>query len=446
MLKKQIKKFTPQVLHDARHLFFAWFGAVKYKHPSKELLVIGITGTSGKSTTVSFLRELLEASGHVVGSLSTVDFCIAGKSVLNDKKMTMLGHFQTQKFLRQMVDQGCTIAIVESTSQGVLQYRHRYIHFDVFGLTNLYHEHIEAHGGFEQYKNAKRKLFEYTSLLPQKTLNLRKVKRVAVVNGDIPEHKQFTQYTFDEVVLFGTKQSVDQLAYIYTDIEQTKKGVTFMLNGVKLESPEVNGIHNVANITCATALAIAAGIDKQIVYNAIKKLTAVPGRLEFIPSAKQHGFDVIVDYAFEPVAMEALYSTVIPLQYKRILHVLGATGGGRDKSRRAPLGRIAGNNATIVFVTNEDPYEEDPKQIMLDVEVGVIDAGMKKDQSYYMILDRKSAIEKAIELSEPGDLVLITGKGSEQGMCIEHDRIIPWDDRIEANKAIKKHYAKAKTT
>lgn len=449
MIKKFIKTITPKQIIDARHLFFAWYGAIKYNHPSKELLVIGITGTSGKSTTVSFLRELLEASGHTVGALSTVDFSIAGTSVLNDKKMTMLGHAKTQKYLRQMVDHGCDIAIIESTSQGSLQYRHRYINFDIFGITNLYHEHIEAHGGFEPYKQAKIEMFRYMASLERKHINNQKIDKIAVVNADMLEHKEFIDFNFDKEVLFGTNIYVDssknrELDYKYSEISQTKEGLRFKINNQNIVAPQVNGVHNAGNITCAAALAIAAGDQKETVLKHIKKLTSVAGRLEFIKEHKDQTFDVVVDYAFEPVAMEALYSTILPLHYKKIIHVLGATGGGRDKSRRAPLGRLAGTHAAYVVITNEDPYDEDPRKIMNDVEVGVKDVGMKLSDEYCLILDRREAIKQAISQAKPGDIVLITGKGSEQGMCLANEQIVTWDDRQVARDAIKELYESSK--
>ena len=163
MIMTAIRKLFPKPIRNLWHLLLAWFGAVKYRHPSEKILVIGITGTSGKSSTIFFLRQLLEDSGYKVGSLSTIDFYIAGESKLNDQKMTMLGRMQIQKYLRLMVDKGCQIAIVETTSEGAVQYRNRFINYDLMVLTNLYPEHIEAHGSFENYK---RRNWEFSIMLP----------------------------------------------------------------------------------------------------------------------------------------------------------------------------------------------------------------------------------------------------------------------------------------
>ncbi len=440
MIKKIIKTILPQKGIDALHLLFALGGVIKYQNPSKELIVIGITGTSGKSTVTAFLREILEHSGHVVGSLSTVDFTIAGKTMLNDQKMTMLGHSKIQKFLREMVQKKCTVAIIESTSQGALQHRHKFIQFDTFGITNLYHEHIEAHGSFEAYKQAKMTLFQYMSTLSNKVLHSKTIKKSIIVNADIPHYQDFTQFNHGQEFLFGAENG----AFIYNNINQTKNGLFFDLNGETINADNVVGVHNASNITCAYLLAKSIGVPHKTIVEGIKKISPVPGRLEYIAEAKKHKFDVIVDYAFEPVAMKALYDTITSMGYKNIIHVLGATGGGRDKSRREPLGYMAGTYARMVVITNEDPYDEDPIEIMKDVERGVVKAGKELDVDYAFIADRKKAINYAISIAKKNEVVIITGKGSEQAMCIANGEMISWDDRKIAKRAIKKSYAKKK--
>src|SRR3989338_1000635 len=169
-IKSGLKKIIPKKVLNLRHLFFAWYGAYKYAFPSEDLLVIGITGTSGKSSTTYFLRQMLEVQGFKVGSLSTIDFYVAGGNKLNDQKMTMLGKYKIQKYLRQMVDKKCDIAIVETTSEGRVQHRHRFINYDMMMLTNLYPEHIESHGSFENYKQAKLDLFKYVASCRRKKI------------------------------------------------------------------------------------------------------------------------------------------------------------------------------------------------------------------------------------------------------------------------------------
>jgi UDP-N-acetylmuramoyl-L-alanyl-D-glutamate--2,6-diaminopimelate ligase len=409
-LKNVIKKNLPKPLINLRHLFFAWWGSVIYRNPSEEIFVIGITGTSGKSSTAYFLRQILESAGITVGSLSTIDFYIAGKNQLNDQKMTMLGRMQIQKYLRQMVDAGCQIAIVETTSEGAVQYRHRFINYDTIILTNLYPEHIESHGSFENYKKAKLSIFEYVAnqKLKKKSFGLNiadkqndKILKTAIVNGNCEYVNEFLNFPFGKKITFSSSDSLPSTVY---------------------------GEHNAQNIAAAATAARLVGVSEELIRNAALKLQNPPGRIEFIKEAEKYGFKVIVDYAFEPVAIAALYATVRNIPHQRIIHVFGSTGGGRDKSRRSTVGQFVGENANICIVTDEDPYDEDPVAIMADVSSALRRTGKHDGVDLFEIKDRREAIRKAIDVAESGDIVLVTGKGSEQGMVV-NGKILPWDDR-----------------
>jgi UDP-N-acetylmuramyl tripeptide synthase len=192
------------------------------------------------------------------------------------------------------------------------------------------------------------------------------------------------------------------------------------------------------NITSAIAVAKALEIDVNVIQKAVSELKSPPGRIEFISEAEQFGFKVIVDYAFEPGALKALYDVVDLLKpQSRIIHVCGSTGGGRDKARRVPIGEFVGKKADVFFVTDEDPYDEDPMEIIKTVSQGAQNVGKKLGENLFEILDRKDAIEKAIQTAQPGDLVLITGKGSEQGMCVAGGKMIAWDDREIVRNSLK---------
>ena len=221
--RQSIKKIIPKGLLNLRHLWYAWYGSRKYGRPSEKLLVIGVTGTSGKSTTVFMLRQLLESAGFKVGSLSTIDFHIAGENKLNDQKMTMLGKMQIQKYLREMVDKDCEIAILETTSEGAVQYRNRCINYDIMILTNLYPEHIESHGSFENYKKAKLGIFRRASTGRRKVLTNPKfeslhsdgsgeIEKIAMVNGDIAESEEFLGAGwFGSWLVFGKTEKTNTL-------------------------------------------------------------------------------------------------------------------------------------------------------------------------------------------------------------------------------------------
>jgi UDP-N-acetylmuramoyl-L-alanyl-D-glutamate--2,6-diaminopimelate ligase len=199
----EIKKLIPAVWLAAYHKSLAVLADIIYGRPSEKMVVIGVTGTNGKSSTVSLIAEILEKAGYRVGAASTTLFKLADKEWLNDKKMTMLGRFALQKLLRQMVAAGCRYAVIETSSQGIEQYRHLGIHYDVCVFTNLTPEHIEAHGGFDNYKKAKLKLFKHLADAPVKVIGGRKIAKAIVVNGDDRQAKEFLDFQVDKKIVFG---------------------------------------------------------------------------------------------------------------------------------------------------------------------------------------------------------------------------------------------------
>lgn len=443
-----LKKILPKKVLNLRHFYYAWRGAVMYNHPSEELFVLGITGTSGKSSTTYFLRQMLEAIGYTVGSLSTIDFYVAGENKLNDQKMTMLGKMQIQKYLRDMVQAGCDIAIVETTSEGRLQHRHRFINYDTMMLTNLYPEHIDSHGSFENYKQAKKDIFKYVSSCERKnSRNLKqpklqalfenKIPKVAMVNSDHDFAEEFLLSGFEQKIIFGTQEKdISGVTEFFCaqNIRSDKKGLSFEVQGHRFFAP-LFGEHNVSNICGAIAFLRSWNIDWSVVEQVVAELKGPEGRLEFIPEAKQKGFDVIVDYAFEPVAMQKLYDVVKLLSPKRVIHVFGGTGGGRDIARRFTVGEFVGKNADVCIVTDEDPYDDNPQTIIDDVASAALKTGKQEGKNLFKILDRGEAIQKAVQMAQPGDLILVTGKGSEQGMVVK-GKIVSWDDRKVVRKCL----------
>lgn len=427
-IKSMLKKLIPKKILNLRHLFWAWYGAVKYKHPSEELLVIGITGTSGKSTTAYLLRQLLESSGHTVGVLSTIDFYIAGLEKLNDQKMTMLGRMKIQKYLRKMVEKGCDIAIVETTSEGRVQHRHKFINYDMMILTNLYPEHIESHGSFEAYKQAKLDLFDYVANHKSKIINNKSILKTAIVNKEVKGFTKFLDFNFENKIKFGIGSDFEP-----KDIIVDKNGLHFKIHDREF-NVSMYGEHNIYNILAVVVIARQLDISWSVIQEATNEFKNVPGRVEFIKEAEEYGFQVIVDYAFEPHAMTALYQIVDLLKPKRVIHVFGSTGGGRDKERRFTVGSLIGERADICIVTDEDSYDDDPMEIINDVASAVAKTGKIPNKNLFKILDRGEGIKKALEIAREEDLILVTGKGSEQAMCIAGGRMIAWDDREEVRK------------
>lgn len=434
--KELIKRFIPGVLLRWYHKTLALAANVIYGFPSNKMVVIGVTGTNGKSTTVHLIANVFSSAGFKVGATSTVGFKIAGEECLNKKKMTMLGRFALQKMLRQMVRAGCKYAVIETSSQGVEQFRHLGVNYDVAVFTNLTPEHIEAHGGFENYKKAKGKFFAHLTAKPHKIIGGKEIPKVSVVNLDDEHAKYFSSFSADKKLGYGIKK---QGAVSAGNVESGLVGSRFTVNGVTFEI-NLPGQFNIYNCLAAAAVGLSQGLDLSIISGALRKVEGVPGRMEFINEGQN--FKILVDYAPEPASMGKMYETVCGSGFVagdgKIIHVLGSAGGGRDKSRRPVLGKIAAGNADIIIVTNEDPYDEDPQEIINQVAAG---AEIKKEGvDLFKILDRGEAIKKALSLAGEGDLVIITGKGSEQAICVADDKKIPWDDRKKVREILRNKF------
>lgn len=446
MLKAFLRSVVPEPLIGAYHYGLARLAAFWYRHPSEEMIVIGVTGTNGKSTTVQFIGRLLESTGERVGWTTTASFKVADYEWVNDKKMTMLGRFQTQKLLREMVKAGCRYAIVETSSQGIAQSRHIGINYDVAVFTNLTPEHIEAHGGFEPYKSAKGQLFDQLHRLPRKTIDGREIDKSIVVNLDDPHTEYFLDFEADRYAGCSWKGAQPEL--------QTRLNTTPVLaNDVALEGMcttftwQRESVHlkpigrfYLENALVAMTVVDLLGLESEMIRRGVEKLEAVPGRLERIDEGQP--FTILVDYAYEPAALGAVYEAIELIDHKRQIHILGSAGGGRDIARRAILGEMAAKQDDIVIVANEDPYDEDPMRIINDVADAAGANGKMDGVDLYRILDRQEAIDFAVKIAEPGDLILITGKGSEPVMAVGGGKKVPWDDRDAARRALNKRYGR----
>ncbi len=449
----KIKKLIPSRLFKALqppyHYFLNWFSCIIYGRPSEKMIVVGITGTTGKTTSVYLVAKVLEEAGFKVGYTSTTLLNDGEKEWLNDKKMTMIGRFFTQRILKRMYDNGCQYAIVETTSEGIRQFRHRFINYDLLIFTGLYPEHIESHGSFENYKKAKGELFAHlkrckTKYVDEdkrvkkisseiKKIDLSRVKKTIIVNGDSEHVDYFLDFWAEEKMIYqkhfeeeleenGTKSRYVE----YQNVCYRDKGYDFSVEGEMIRLPML-GEFNVENSMSAVCVCISQGVSMATIKRGLGKIQGIAGRLEKIDLGQD--FTIIVDYAFEPGAMEKLYATTDLLPHNRMIHVLGSAGGGRDTARRGQLGKMAGQKSDVVIVTNEDPYDEDPGLIIEQVASGAEYAGKKEGKDLLKIEDRREAIAKALQLAQKDDIILVTGKGSEQAICVKGGEKIPWDDR-----------------
>lgn len=403
------------------HFLWAWTGAHLHRHPSKKLFVIGVTGTKGKTTTVELVNAILEAAGKHTALISSLRVKVGDESGKNTMGNTMPGHAYLQKFLRKAVRAHCAYAIVEVASQGVVQHRHRFIHWNMGVLTNLAPEHIESHGSFENYREAKLDFLKYVVEEGGKIFLNRDDKNFNFFMEALAASEPITFSKDDEFFH-------DSLPHIRTTKMRSKGEAPHFLM-----SP-----FNEENIAVAVAIAKELGIANKFIDQAITDFEGVQGRMEYVHVGD---YTAVVDYAHTPESLEAAYVAAKPkptreFPHPRLICVLGAAGGGRDTWKRPAFGTIAADHCDEIVITNEDPYDEDPAGIMDEIEAG-IPTPLREDQRVYKILDRAAAIKKAVALAAPGDVVIGTGKGSEDWIHIEDDRKIPWNEREAFESAFK---------
>ena len=409
-IKQTLPSWALNTIRVPYHYLLALMGAVIFGFPSRKLTVIAVTGTKGKSSVVELLSALHTEAGHKTAHASTIHFKIADKLERNLHKMTMPGRFFLQHFLRQAVSAGCTHAVIEMTSEGARQFRHKFIGLDVLIFTNLSPEHIESHGSYENYVAAKVSLAKALE-------RSKKQNRLLVVNGDDKESGKFLSVFNGTKVLFGKNDVKGEVA--------TSEGVSFNWNGTRIES-SLPGEFNLYNILAAISYGKAIGIPVEKLQSGIDKVKSILGRAQKIDGSD---FSVIVDYAHTADSLEKLYQTYAG---KFRICVLGNTGGGRDKWKRPVMAGIAEKYCDEVVLTNEDPYDEDPEQIIREMA-----AGFKKKRPT-LIMDRREAIFTAIQKASKGDAVLITGKGTDPYIMGARGKKIPWDDATVAKEELER--------
>ncbi|MFH1292320.1 MAG: UDP-N-acetylmuramoyl-L-alanyl-D-glutamate--2,6-diaminopimelate ligase [bacterium] len=417
------------------HFLIAWFAYWYYGRVSKKLIVIGVTGTKGKSTACRFIASVLQAGGYKVGLLSTVDIQIGDRRVLNKDKMTMLGRGKIHKLLKQMLNAGCQYAVIETSSQGILQYRHLGLNYDVAVFTNLYPEHVEAHGGFENLKKDKAKIFACLNK-NKKIINGRQIKKIIIVNGDDQNADYYLNFTADEKYQYGKKLENGPYSFLAEEVISDQAGSKFKVQGKDFQINLV-GDFNVYNALSAVVVGHSQGIDRNKIAQGLKDVKQVEGRMQFIDQGQD--FKVVVDYAHEPVSLTELFMAlrnILKDTQGRLIAVVGSDGGGRDKGKREKMGEVAGRMTDIVIITDVNCYDEDPCQIANMLAVGARRAGKRENIDLFVQIDRKKAINKAITMARIGDVVVITAKGTEPCMAVAGGKKIPWDDREQARQAI----------
>lgn len=395
---KVLKSFIPESvvrpLRPTYHWFLAWLFALWYGMPARGMVVIGVTGTKGKSTVCEMLYTALVKSGHPTVLASTIRFVTPTSEERNLFKMTMQGRGHLQHLLARARREGTTHAVVEITSEGLRQNRHRFLFLNALIVTNIHPEHIESHGSFENYVAAKRAIVRELE-------RSEKRPRILIVNTDSKETTAFLEAAAEMKVGYGM-------------------GDLASAPSVPLPG-DFNRLNAFATLKALTAL----GEDEGVVRKALGAMSLVRGRTEEVDAGQP--FKVIVDYAHTPDSLKAVYGAFPG----RKICVLGNTGGGRDRWKRSEMARIAESTCVEVILTNEDPYDEDPRAIVDEMARAMLEKPVIE-------LDRRGAIRYALSRAQPGDTVLITGKGTDPYIMGPKGTQVPWDDATVTREELHK--------
>lgn len=417
--------FLRKIYHYLLSVFFYWY----FGRPGKKMIVIGVTGTKGKSTSCRFIASVLEQSGQKVGIMSTVEFQDGNKRWLNDKKMTMLGRGEIHKMMKSMLQNGCRYAVIETSSEGILQYRHFGLHYDICVFTNLGTEHQERHGGFENLRADKGKIFAGLNRDKRKIVGGKKIEKTIIVNTDDENAKYFLQFKADNKIGFGYKDQylLEKEKFVCARLISSDNHKTIFEVDNFSYTLNLAGAFNVYNALSAIAIGRVFQISEDKISAGIASVKKVEGRMEFVDEGQD--FKVVVDYAHESMSLTALFETLRGIvKDNKVIGVIGSDGGGRDKGKREKMGEIAGRLCDIVVITDVNCFDEDPKEIAEMIAVGARKAGKKEGIDLFIEVDRFEGIKKAIHLAHPGDAVAITAKGTEPCIVVSSGKKIPWSD------------------
>lgn len=429
-----------------------------YDYPSKKLVVYGVTGTEGKSSTVAFIWQLLRLSGFKAGFISTVQYSLGGEAIANPEHQTTPEATIVQRELYEMLENGCTHAVVESSSHGLSEKTNRLgdVLFDCGAFMNVTLEHLEFHGTYEQYKSDKANLFRALdkhehrkSIAGKETV----VPAVGIVNLEDPAAVYFANCTANKVIGFTTEGKAGKHAVESGAVElpavpsgipvvsaknivSTSTGISFDLTvggkSVSVKAP-VPGAFNAYNImTAIISVNETTGKSIEELASACQKLESVKGRMTVVDEGQP--FEVIVDYAHTPSSFETIFPPVKNRCKGKIISVFGS-GGERDTKKRPLQGKIAAEYCDYVILANEDPRGEDEMALLRDIAAGSIEGGKVEGKDLFLIPDRPTAIRKAFALAGKDDIVLLLGKSHENSIIFK-DHIMPYDEISEAKKAL----------
>lgn len=433
-----------QVLNARRA--WGWACAAWEGFPSRDLTLIGVTGTDGKTTTVSLIHGILRAAGMSAGMISTVKAVIptsssergvpsgvdeGGKEVDTGLHTTTPDPPEIQRCLAEMVERGATHAVLEVTSHGLAQQRVAGCDFDVAVVTNVTHEHLDFHGSFQAYRQAKERLFAGL----EGSFRKLGVPKVSVLNRDDDSFQHLHGYDVDHQMTYALDHAADVTAQnVQLDVDRTRFELCAPPGQVTIDTGLV-GVYNVLNILAAAAVGVGLGVSLEAVAEGVASVKGVPGRMERIEEGQP--FFAVVDFAHTPNALrEALTAARGMVEGEGRVIVLFGSAGLRDREKRRLMGQVAGELADVVVVTAEDPRTESVEEIMRESAEAAEMAGKRAGVDLFCIADRGAAMLRACEMARLGDVVIACGKGHEQSMCFG-TKEYPWDDRTAMRLALQ---------
>lgn len=417
-----MKRFLRRLIPDRSflrlwyHAAMSFIAAQHYGFPGREVPIVAVTGTNGKTSTVNLIAQFLTKLGFKVGMISTIRFQVGNRVWTNKSKMTTPGHFELHRLLREMADAECDYIVMEASSHAMTQYRMMGVEVAIAVMTNMSQDHIEYHGSYNAYRAAKRRLFERTH------------NGTVILNASDHEFDFFDTVKAARKFYYSTLRQAqgDSTDVRASEIKVKPEGSRFRLHigsANCLVSLPLIGAFNVENALAAATVLYAVGTSFERIAGVLEHADPVPGRMERVKTGR--GFNVVIDYAHAPDSLAGLLKFFRPLTKERLHVVFGATGGGRDKRKRPHMGEAADKYADLIYVTNDDPYEDDQVQIIEHICQGI---KRRNGEGLLKILDRREAIESALGNARRGDTVIIAGKGCEEVIAIGTE-LLPWSDR-----------------
>jgi UDP-N-acetylmuramoyl-L-alanyl-D-glutamate--2,6-diaminopimelate ligase len=428
--RSTVKKLIPhqvfKVVEPYGHLAEAMIAQNKHGFPAKKLNVIGVTGTSGKTTTTTLMASVLRAAGYKTAYFTTVENDFGNGPEHNATRMTTLGASQLVRNIQKAQENGCEWLVIEVASHALAQHRVWGVPFKAGIITNLSHEHLDYHGTFEAYRTAKQKLFKL----------VKKYKGVGIVNADDANVKYFAGIA--KTVTYGREKPADVSP---KDVQISSHGSTYTVVSEYTEpfmvKTQLPAAFNVSNSLAVVAAGLALGIPADKIAQGIADLPSVPGRMASYKTDAD--FSVIIDFAHTPDSFEKIFKEVRPLTKGKLTAVFGCAGE-RDHERRHLQGKLAADYCERIILTEDDPRSEDNVAINAEIREGITHSSKKPEVIENN--DRTEAIDKAVELAGKGDVILLLSKGHEKTIALAGGKEKPWDEAKALKQALKKHHIK----